>query len=167
MKKVVIGELSLFEIINSFLRAKTSLSSLQSQCNPCSHLCSTGSFVTCCTRSISRMKHRKLLQKMGAERVWWTASSVHRCHLRNGCRNSLCSLRKRRMRRAMSSDVWRGDEISSEYRAKGAEELASKGRRYGGLCPPILRNGLLPVKLPELLEEGICPFGGLSPWGGG
>lgn len=34
------------------------------------------------------------------------------------------------MRRAISSYVWRGDLISSEYKAKDAEELASKGRSY-------------------------------------
>lgn len=62
---MVVGELSLSEFRNSFLRAKTSLSTLQSQCNPCGGLCSTGIFVICCKIKISRMKHRKLLQRNG------------------------------------------------------------------------------------------------------
>lgn len=101
---------------------------------PLGRLCSTGSFVICCKRKISRMKQRKPRQRSESrESVWWTAS------LRTGFRNRLCSLRKRRAGRTLPSGVRRAftekeDKISSEYKAEGGGEPGSKDRSHRELA---------------------------------
>ena len=82
-----------FESGSSFLRAKASL-------------CSTDSFVICCTRRIPRMKYRKPLQRNESrESVRWVVCLAHRCHLRHGCRNRPWHLRPRWPGGVLSSGV--------------------------------------------------------------
>ena len=43
----------------------------------------------------------------------------------------------------------------------------AKRRVEGDLLSLVLKNHFLPVGLLGLLCDGICPLGGLLPWGGG